>query len=297
MVVEKDMIPALSHQMIRDAVIAALAEDLGAGDITTDALFPAPVRATGTLASDEPDDMVAAGLTIAREVFAHVDPALECHLLVQDGERVPPRHPVLRLIGDGRSMLAGERVALNFLQRLSGIATLTAKFCERTKGFPVKIMDTRKTTPGLRPLEKWAVQVGGGHNHRQKLDDGVLIKDNHLALAGGDVAAACRKARAQGPPGLRIEVEVETLEQVQAALDGGADIVMLDNMPLDAVRRAVELVKGRALVEVSGGVTLETVGAIAAAGPDLISIGALTHSARAVNLSLDIRPVTECSID
>jgi nicotinate-nucleotide pyrophosphorylase (carboxylating) len=291
------MIPVPSHQMIRDAVIAALAEDLGAGDITTEALFPAPVRATGTITSEEPEDIVAAGLTIAREVFAQVDPALECHLLVRDGDRIPPHRPLLRLIGDGRSMLAGERVALNFLQRLSGIATLTAKFCERVKGFPVKILATRKTTPGFRALEKWAVRAGGGHNHRQKLDDGVLIKDNHLALAGGDVAAACRQARAQGPPGRRIEVEAETLDQVQAALEGGADIVLLDNMSLDAIRKAVELVKGRALVEVSGGVTLETIGAIAAAGPDLISIGALTHSARAVNLSMDIRPVTECSMD
>ncbi len=291
------MIPAPSHQVVRDAVIAALAEDRGTGDITTEALFPAPVRATGTITSEEPEDIVVAGLTIAREVFAQVDPALECHLLVQDGDRIPPHRPLLRLIGDGRSMLAAERVALNFLQRLSGIATLTAKFCERVKGFTVKILDTRKTTPGFRALEKWAVRAGGGHNHRQKLDDGVLIKDNHLALAGGDVAAACRQARAQGPPGFRIEVEAETLDQVQAALEGGADIVLLDNMSLDAIRKAVELVKGRALVEVSGGVTLETIGAIAAAGPDLISIGALTHSARAVNLSMDIRPVTECSLD
>lgn len=283
------MIPEPDHRIVRDAVATALAEDLGAGDVTTRALFTHAVPATGSILAEEADGLVIAGLAIVTEVFAQVDPSLECRLLVQDGDRVPFGTAVCRLGGDGRSMLAGERVALNFLQRLSGIATLTAKFCDAVKGFPVKIVDTRKTTPGLRALEKWAVRIGGGQNHRQKLDDGLLIKDNHLALAGGDVARACRTARAGGPAGLRIEVEVQTLEQVRAALDGEAEILLLDNMPLDAIREAVRLVKGRALVEVSGGVTLASVRAIAAAGPDLISIGALTHSAPAVNLSMDVR--------
>lgn len=285
------MTPVIPHRIIHDAVAAALTEDLGTSDITTRALFPGAVRATGTITAEEPDGLVAAGVAIAQEVFMQVDPSLECHLLVRDAERVPSGATVLRLIGDGRSMLAGERVALNFLQRLSGIATLTAKFCDAVKGFPVKILDTRKTTPGLRAFEKWAVRMGGGHNHRQSLDDGLLIKDNHLALAGGDVAKACRTARESGPPGLRIEVEVQTLDQVHAALEGGAEILLLDNMPLDLIREAVQLVKGRALVEVSGGVTLAMVRALAAAGADLISVGALTHSAPAVNLSMDIHPV------
>jgi nicotinate-nucleotide pyrophosphorylase (carboxylating) len=190
--------------------------------------------------------------------------------------------------GDGRSILKSERVALNFLQRLSGIATLTAKFCETVKGTRARVLDTRKTTPGLRALEKWAVTLGGGHNHRHSLADGILIKDNHLALAGGDVARACRLVRERAPHGLKIEVEVRTLEDVRAALDGGADIILLDNMDVPSIRKAVEEIKGRALVEVSGGVSLATVREIAAAGPDYISVGALTHSAPAANLSMDI---------
>ncbi len=285
------MIPRLNQQIIRDAVAVALAEDLGTGDVTTRALFPHAVPATGSILAEEPEGVVVAGVAIAQEVFAQVDPSLTCRVLVPDGERAPSGVAILTITGDGRSILAGERVALNFLQRLSGIAALTTRFCDAVKGFPVKIMDTRKTTPGFRVLEKWAVQVGGGHNHRHRLDDGLLIKDNHLALAGGDVAKACRMARENGPSGLRIEVEVQTIEQVQAALEGGAEIIMLDNMPLESIREAVQLVKGRAVVEVSGGVTLATVQTIAAAGPDLISIGALTHSAPSANMSMDVRRV------
>ncbi len=275
---------------IREIVARAVAEDLGTGDVTTLALFAKEAPAIGTIVAKEPDGLVLAGLAVAVEVFAQVDPSLTCIPPFADGDRIPAGATVLTVTGDGRSMLRGERVALNFLQHLSGTATLTAKFCDAIKGLKTRIVDTRKTTPGLRDLDKWAVTLGGGWNHRHSLADGVLIKDNHLALAGGDVAKACRLARERAPHGLRIEVEAKTLEEVRAALDGGADIILLDNMDVPAIRKAVELIKGRAMIEVSGGVTLSNVREIAAAGPDLISIGALTHSAPAVNLNMDIVP-------
>ena len=275
---------------IREFVACALAEDLGTGDVTTQALFRTHVPASGTIVAEEPEGLVLAGLAVAVEVFAQVDPSLTCTPSFADGDRVPAGAAVLTVTGDGRSILKGERVALNFLQRLSGIATLTAKFCDAVKGFKTRIIDTRKTTPGLRALEKWAVTLGGGANHRYGLADGILIKDNHLALAGGDVARACRQARERAPHGLKIEVEVQSLDVVQAALDGGADIILLDNMKVPAIRKAVEMIKGRATIEVSGGVTLGNVREIAAAGPDLISVGALTHSAPAARFSMDIVP-------
>lgn len=275
---------------IRDIVARALAEDLGAGDVTTQALFPESVPAVGTIVVEERDGLVIAGLAVAVEVFRQVDASLTCSPNVADGDFVPQGTTALTVTGDGRSILKSERVALNFLQRLSSIATLTAKFCEAVKGTRARILDTRKTTPGLRALEKLAVTLGGGHNHRHSLADGILIKDNHLALAGGDVARACRLVRERAPHGLKIEVEVRTLEDVRAALDGGADIILLDNMDVPSIRKAVEEIKGRALVEVSGGVSLATVHEIAAAGPDYISVGALTHSAPAANLSMDIVP-------
>jgi len=275
---------------IREIVAHALAEDCGTGDVTTKALFRANVPASGTILAEEPEGLVVAGLAVAVEVFSQADTSLECTTHFADGDRIPAGATVLTVTGDGRSMLQGERVALNFLQRLSGIATLTAKFCDAVKGFKTRIVDTRKTTPGLRALEKWAVTLGGGANHRYGLADGILIKDNHLALAGGDVVGACRQAQERAPHGLKIEVEVQSLEAVQAALDGGADIILLDNMAVPAIHKAVELIKGRATIEVSGRVTLSNVREIAAAGPDLISVGALTHSAPAVNLSMDIVP-------
>ena len=265
---------------VRDIVTRALAEDLGVGDVTTQALFPEAVPAVGTIVAEERDGLVVAGLAVAVEVFRQVDSALACAPNVADGDRVPHGTTVLTVTGDGRSMLKGERVALNFLQRLSGIATLTAKFCAAVNGCNVKIVDTRKTTPGLRTLEKWAVTLGGGHNHRFGLGDGILIKDNHLALARGDVARACRlvmERAKRAPHGLKIEVEVRTLDEAQAALDGGADIILLDNMDAPLIRKAVELIKGRAATEASGGVTLANVREIAEAGPDYISVGALTH--------------------
>jgi nicotinate-nucleotide pyrophosphorylase (carboxylating) len=276
--------------LIRDIVARALAEDLDSGDVTTRSLFPESVPATGTIIAEEPDGLVLAGLSVALEVFSQADPAVAARPAFADGDRVPPGSIVLTLTGDGRSLLKGERVALNFLQRLSGIATLTARFCEAVKSFNVKILDTRKTTPGIRALEKWAVRLGGGHNHRSGLGDGVLIKDNHLALAGGDVARACRLARERAPRGLKIEVETRTLYEVRAALEGNADIILLDNMEVASIRKAVDLIKKRALIEVSGGVTLANVREIAAAGPDLISVGALTHSAPAAAFSMDLAP-------
>ena len=202
-----------------------------------------------------------------------------------------PDTTVLAVQGDVRSLLMAERVAVNFLQQLSGIATLTAQFCDAVRGYSTRILDTRKTTPGLRALEKWAVVLGGGKNHRFSLGDGVLIKDNHLAVlrtTGIDVAGACRLARAGAPHGLRIEVETKTMQEVREALAGKADIILLDNMSPAMVRQAVALIKQRALVEVSGGMTLQTVAAMAEAGADFISVGALTHSAPAANLSMDL---------
>lgn len=274
--------------LIRELVVRALAEDLATGDITTDSLFASAVPARGAIVAEEPEGLVVAGLAVAVEVFAQVDPTLKCTLSLKDGDRAANSTVILIVSGDGRSMLKAERVALNFLQRLSGIATLTAKFFNAVKGHHVKIMDTRKTTPGFRALEKWAVRLGGGVNHRQSLSDGILIKDNHLALAGREVAYACRLARERAPHGLKIEVEAQTLDEVRAALDGEADIILLDNMNVPSIRKAVDLIKGRAIIEISGGVTLANVREIAAAGPDLISIGALTHSAPAVNLSMDM---------
>lgn len=282
------MTPTLSEH-IRAAVRRALVEDLSRGDVTTAALFPRPIPARGTIVARQP--MTVAGVAAARQVFHAVDASLKIVRAVKDGTVVRRNQAILVVEGDGRSLLKAERVALNFLQRLSGIATLTAKFCRAVRGYRVHIMDTRKTTPGLRILEKWAVALGGGRNHRSSLGDGLLIKENHLALAGGDVAAACRLARQHAPRTMAVEVEATNLAQVRAALTGGAEIILLDNMSVPAIVRAVNLIGNRAVVEVSGGVTLTNVRKIAAAGPDRISIGALTHSAPAADLSMDIVPL------
>lgn len=276
-------------QTIRKAVQLALDEDLDHGDVTTSALFPTALQATATIVAHQP--MTVAGVAVAREVFVAVDPSVRITAAVKDGSAVKLETPVLTVRGDVRSLLMAERVAVNFLQQLSGIATLTAQFCAAVRGYPTRILDTRKTTPGLRSLEKWAVQLGGGKNHRFSLGDGVLIKDNHLAVlraTGIDVAGACRLARANAPHGLRIEAEAKTLQEVKEALAGKADIILLDNMSPALVRQAVALIKQRALVEVSGGITLQTVAAMAQAGADYISVGALTHSAPAANLSMDL---------
>lgn len=280
---------ALPVKEIRRIVLPALKEDLRRGDATTSALFPRPIRARGTVVAHQ--SMTVAGIAVARQVFHAVDASLRIIRAVKDGAAVRRNRPVLVIEGDARSLLMAERVALNFLQRLSGIATLTAKFCQAVRGYRVKIFDTRKTTPCLRALEKWAVTLGGGHNQRFSLSDGILIKDNHLELAGHEVISACRLVRKRAPRKLKIEVEAKTLREVRAALAGRADIILLDNMPVPAIKQAIKLITHRAVVEVSGGVTLANVRKIAAAGSDRISIGALTHSAPAVNLSMDIVPV------
>jgi len=279
---------SIDMSSVRDVVARALTEDLGEGDVTTQALFSESVSAVGMIVSEERDALVVAGLAVAREVFTKVDPSLTCSSNISDGDRIPAGAAILTVTGDGRCILKGERVALNFMQRLTGIATLTAQFCEAVKGTPVRLLDTRKTTPGLRALEKWAVRLGGGQSHRFGLNDGVLIKDNHLALSEGDVAAACRRARERAPHGFRIEVETTTIEEVRAALQGKADIILLDNMSPEMIRDVLAIIKGHALVEVSGGVTLANIREIASAGPDFISVGALTHSAPVANLSLDL---------
>jgi nicotinate-nucleotide pyrophosphorylase (carboxylating) len=271
---------------LRETVARALAEDVVHGDVTTDSLFQEPVLAVGTILAEEP--VILAGLEVALEVFAQIDSEMTYQPSFSDGDRVPSGAIVLTASGDGRSILKGERVALNFLQRLSGIATLTAQFCDAVKGTTAQILDTRKTTPGLRALEKWAVKLGGGQNHRGSLGDGVLIKDNHIELAGADVAGACQLARMRAPHSLRIEVEARTLEEVHGALEGKADIILLDNMQPAIIQQAVQMIKGQAVIEVSGGVTLANVREIALTGVELISVGALTHSAPAANFSLDL---------
>lgn len=276
-------------QQLRRAVEAALAEDLALGDATTAALFPEATTARGSIVAHE--SMIVAGLAVASEVFRQVDGALRLRRPVEDGARVRAGTIVLRVEGDGRAILTGERAALNFLQHLSGVATLTARFCDAVRGYGTCILDTRKTLPGLRALQKWAVRLGGGRNHRGSLGDGILIKDNHLALLRArrvDLAAACRLARDRGPQGHRVMVEAASPADVKQALAGEADVILLDNMSPDAVRSCVELIKGRAMIEVSGGITLDNVREMAAAGAGAISIGALTHSAPAANLSLDV---------
>jgi nicotinate-nucleotide pyrophosphorylase (carboxylating) len=275
---------ALSTDIVERAVYAALAEDVGEGDVTTDATVDADAVGTATLSIREPG--VVCGLRAAETVFTALDPELRFERLVEDGALVEAPAEVAFLTGLERAILTGERTALNFLGRLSGIATLTHRYVEAVAGTGVEILDTRKTTPGLRSLEKHAVRSGGGSNHRFGLDDGVLVKDNHLRAAGS-VQAAVERLRAATD--LPVEVECDTLDQVREALAAGADAILLDNMTLGALHAAVELAKGRARLEASGGVTLETVRAIAETGVDQISIGALTHSARSLDVSLELR--------
>ncbi len=276
---------------IQRAIRRALQEDLPLGDVTTAALFLSPTPARARIVAQQ--SLVVAGLAAAVQTFRTVDASLVFSIHRQDGERAKDGDCLLQIEGDGRSILKAERVALNFLQHLSGIATLTRRFCDAARRYPVTILDTRKTIPGFRALQKWAVLLGGGMNHRQSLSDAVLIKDNHLALLNRTtmpVRTACRKAKANAPRSMKIIVEAESLADVRQAVAGRADIILLDNMNPASVRHAIRLIKGRALVEVSGGITLKNVRAMAAAGPDRISIGALTHSAPAAALSLVLEP-------
>jgi len=265
----------------------ALDEDLGAsGDVTTAALVPAGARGRAELWAKE--SMVLAGMEAFRRVFEKVDPSVSVRPLRVDGDAVGPREKVAELEGPLASLLIGERTALNIVQRTSGIATLARQAAEKVKGTKTQVLDTRKTPPGMRGLAKLAVRAGGATNHRFGLFDGVLIKDNHLAAVGGSVKTALERARARAPRLVKIELEVTTLEQLREALVHGADVVMLDNMDDAQVAEAVKLAAGRVPLEVSGGVTLERLPKLAALGVDFVSMGALTHSARAMDLSLEI---------
>jgi nicotinate-nucleotide pyrophosphorylase (carboxylating) len=273
----------LTGFIFRETVERALKEDLGSGDLTT-ACTVAP-GATGGAAIIAREEGIIAGLPLAGLVFQTMDPALQCNALVSDGDRVGSGQAVMRLTGRLQPILSGERTALNFLQRLSGIATQTAAWAAELAGFPARLADTRKTTPGLRLLEKYAVRVGGGVNHRLALDGGILIKENHIRAAGG-IRTAVEAARSRAPFTLRVEVEATCLREVEEALEAGADLIMLDNMDTGTMHRAVELVNGRALLEASGRITPDRLRAVAATGVDYISCGALTHSYRSLDLTL-----------
>ena len=270
---------------LRDLVRAALDEDEAFNDLTTIATVVSDRHARGQLVAR--GEGVICGVPLAVEAFRQLDPKVTIRVDLEDGARVKKGSNILYLSGHARALLGAERVALNYMQRLSGIASLTARYVEAVKGTKAKILDTRKTTPGWRLLEKYAVRAGGGTNHRLNLSAAVLIKDNHLAAVDGDVGLAVRRARDLAPRGTKIEVECERIEQVQAAVEAKADIVMFDNMDPDEMARCVELVAGRAITEASGRVRLENVRAIAQAGVDWISVGSLTHSAPALDLALD----------
>ncbi len=275
----------LAPEAYREIVRRALAEDIGSGDITTGATVSADQKGRGILLAK--CTCVIAGMDVAAEAFRQLDPSVAVTVLRPDGTGCAHGDVVAEISGPAASLLTGERTALNLMQRLSGIATLTRRFVEAAGG-RITILDTRKTTPMLRVLEKYAVRAGGGTNHRQGLDDAILIKDNHIRLAGG-VAHALRRAR-HARPGWPVEVEAQSLEQVDAALDEGADIILLDNLPTDAIQEAVRRIAGRARVEISGGVTLERIPELAGTGADYVSVGALTHSAPAADLSFELEP-------
>ncbi|HVV71553.1 MAG TPA: carboxylating nicotinate-nucleotide diphosphorylase [Verrucomicrobiae bacterium] len=278
----------LAPEEIRQAVQKALAEDIGDGDVTSLATIPETATAKAVMNAREP--LVLSGMAFAEAAFRELSSATEISRLAKDGERISSGAPVLEIAGPARALLSAERVALNFVQRLSGIATLTAQFVDLVNGTTAKILDTRKTTPGWRRFEKYAVRCGGGQNLRIGLFDMVLIKDNHLAALEGEspnaIAVAVQRARARFPK-LRVEVEADTLTQVEQAVEAGADVILLDNMNPVQLRLAVQKCRGRAKTEASGGVNLATVRAIAETGVDFISVGALTHSARSVDLGLD----------
>ena len=278
-----------SRPDVTDLIARAVQEDLSAGDATTDTLIPPDLMASGVIIAKAPG--VLCGGPVARAVFERIDPGVDVRLLVADGAPLAPGDAIARVRGAAASLLSAERTAVNFLQHLSGIATLTARYVRAIEGLPVRIVDTRKTTPGLRSLEKDAVRAGGGWNHRQNLGDGVLIKDNHLAALRGmevPLGETVRLARARARHTLRVEVEVTSVAEAMEALDAGAELLLLDNMPPEEMRRVVQQNGGRALIEASGGITLETVRAVAETGVDLISVGALTHSAPALDISMDL---------
>jgi nicotinate-nucleotide pyrophosphorylase (carboxylating) len=273
--------PALYREIVR----RALAEDLGWGDVTTEATVPTELRAKGVILAKSP--CVIAGLDVAAEVFLQLDPGCAFDCRKKDSERCGPGDLVAEVRGAAAPMLTAERTALNFLQHLSGIATITRRFVDAAAG-RITVLDTRKTTPTLRALEKYAVRAGSGTNHRSGLDDGILIKDNHIRLAGG-VAEAVRRMKADDPE-MPIEVEAQSLQEVDEALAAGVDILLVDNLPLDVIKEAVRRAQGRAKIEISGGVTLERLPELAQTGATYVSVGALTHSAPAADLSFELEP-------
>lgn len=276
------------ERLIRDA----LQEDLGSGDVTTSSIISNSQKARGIAIAKKSG--ILAGVEVAAKVFKTIDPSCSITVKKEDGSRIGGGDIVMMIEGLAAPMLMAERVALNLMQRMSGIATETARYIEATRGLKVRIVDTRKTTPGLRMLEKYAVRVGGGFNHRFGLYDGVLVKDNHLSLLRGmgiTLKEAVRTLRTKVPHTLRVEVEVQDLAEVREAIEAGADVILLDNLKIDEIKAAVELVDRRAIVEASGGITLDNVRAIAQTGVDVISIGALTHSAPSLDISIEIEPL------
>ncbi|MET1414065.1 carboxylating nicotinate-nucleotide diphosphorylase [Roseibium sp. HPY-6] len=280
------LLPHLPDLLVQEAVKSALLEDWGrAGDITSQATLPKTALASATIAARKPG--VLCGLAFAESAFRQTDPGLIFEATKQDGDHLSPKDIVARIQGPARALLSAERVALNFMGHLSGIATATSRFAEAIRHTKANIVCTRKTTPGMRAFEKYAVKCGGGSNHRFGLDDAILIKDNHIAVAGG-VRKAIEAAKAFAGHLVKIEVEVDTLDQLSEALNAGPDVIMLDNMSPETLREAVALTDGRALLEASGGIELDTVKSVAEAGVDLISSGWITHSAPVLDLGLDI---------
>jgi nicotinate-nucleotide pyrophosphorylase (carboxylating) len=283
--------PGLSEEQFIDIVDLALAEDVGQGDITSEILIPPDLQGQAVVLVKARG--ILAGIDVARLVFLRVDPTLKFQVLIVDGSRVKPGNIAATISGSVTSILKAERVALNFLQRLSGIATQTARYVTRARGFAARITDTRKTTPGLRLLEKYAVRMGGGHNHRLNLGDAILIKDNHVAILrawGMSIKDIISQVKRSAPHGLKIEIEVNTIPDALEATLAGTDTVMLDNMSLNEMSQAVSLIGGRVKIEASGGVTLANVRAVAMTGVDIISIGALTHSPKALDISIELKP-------
>jgi nicotinate-nucleotide pyrophosphorylase (carboxylating) len=279
----------LTEKQLDKIINLALAEDIRYGDITSHALIPNDLSGKASLLVKEKG--VLAGIDVAQRVFQRVDPLLEVEILIKDGSVVKPGDNAGKISGRVISILKAERTALNFLQRLSGIASLTAQYMAKTKGTDARIYDTRKTTPGLRRLEKYAVRTGGGQNHRMNLGDAVLIKDNHinvLRATGMNIEEIVAKARRNAPAGMAIEVEATNISEAREALQAGADIIMLDNMGIEDITRAVKMAAGRAKIEASGGITLKNVRRIALTGVDMISIGALTHSYKSLDISLEL---------
>ena len=275
---------ALAKDDYLPLIKSALSEDIGSGDVTTNALIPQDSFASGVMIAKEP--LVVAGIDLAIASFKELDDSVDFSVEVLDGQDGDFFQPILRIYGSARALLTAERTALNFLQRLSGIATLTAKYVKQVEGTGAKILDTRKTIPGWRILEKYAVVCGGGMNHRMGLYDQAMVKDNHLVAVGGNIIEAVLRIR-ENYPDIKVEVEADTVQQAQSAAEAGADIILLDNMSYDELRQSVELINGRSSTEASGGITMETVREVAETGVDYISIGALTHSAPSVDIGFN----------